>query len=388
MVLRTTGMGRKKIVFVTTSDLSGESGHNVATTEMVAAFGRNESINVTVVCPNPTEEIPDKITENVDDFYHIAEQSDGSILTHLRTQVTMIPVLRRAIKNEDPNVVVARKSSTLIVPPLLTKAYGKPYFLLIRGLSHEHLRFSRLLKRIFWVNVRLADHLYVAYEEVKNRTEGIRKRSQPEARYFTNAVDPDKFPLIPSHEARSLINANLEENDFVIGYVGSMKDRHAIEEVILAVERLEKNIKLMLVGDGPKRERLEELSHQRGVEDRVIFTGYVEHHHVAKYIAACDVMYGAMYPEYVANPIKCYEYLASGRPIITDRKKEFEFVEEINAGILIDNVSPETIVDAVRKVKSNSTGELLEMGVRGREYVLENHTWDRLPEMVLEDLAE
>jgi glycosyltransferase involved in cell wall biosynthesis len=376
-----------KILFITVSDFSEVTGGSVATAEMVAAFGRNDTIELSVVCAEPPDEIPSKVSENVKEFYYFSGDSEGSVLGHIKEQANMAPVLRRAIKKEDPDAVVSRYSATSVTPPLLTKAYDKPYLLLIRGLAHDRMRYGYILKKIFWMNVRFAERVYVAFEEIKRETEKVRKPSQTEAEYFTNAVDPEEFSPTSLEKARKSLELGFEKDDFVIGFVGSLKDRHMIEKLLLATSDLN-DVNALIVGDGPERERLEELVRKERIEERVTFTGNVEHSEVDRYISACDIMYGVVHPDIPSNPIKCYEYLASERPVITSDRREFEFVGEIEVGKTIDTVKTDIISNAIRDMRSLPREDILEMGKRGREYVLENHTWDKLPKMVLKGMED
>ncbi|MFQ3474864.1 glycosyltransferase family 4 protein [Halonotius sp. F2-221B] len=388
MIAKKARMGRiSKILFVTVSDFSEVTGGSVATAEMVAAFGRNESIELSVVCAEPPDEIPSKVAENVDEFYYFSGDSEGTVLGHIKEQANMAPVLRRAIKKEDLDAVVSRYSATSVTPPLLTKAYGKPHILLIRGLAHDRMRYGYILKKIFWMNVRLADRLYVAFKEIKKETKKVRKPSQTEAEYFTNAVDPEEFSPTSLEKARKSLELGLEKDDFVIGFVGSLKDRHMIEKLLLTVSNLN-DVNALIVGDGPERGRLEELVRKEGIEERVTFTGNVKHSEVDRYISACDIMYGVVHPDIPSNPIKCYEYLASERPVITSNKREFEFVSRIEVGKTIDTIKMDEVRSAIQDLRSLTREEILNMGKRGREYVLENHTWDELPRMVLGDIED
>ena len=376
-----------KVLFVTVSDFSEVTGGSVATAEIVSAFGRNDSIETSVVCAEPPDEVPTKVSENVDRFYYFSGDSEGTVLGHIKEQASMAPVLRRAIKKEDPDAVVARYSATSVTPPLLTRAYGKPYFLLIRGLAHDRMRYGYILKNIFRMDVRLAERVYVAFEEIKRETEKVRKKSQTEAEYFTNAVDPNEFSPRSLEEARGEIKQGFEKDDFVVGFVGSIKDRHMIEELLLGVSDLN-DVNILIVGDGPKRKKLEGLVRSEGMGERTFFTGAVEHTEVDKYISACDMMYGVVHPDIPSNPIKCYEYLASERPVVTSDKQEFAFIEERGFGKAVDTVDAENVEEAIREMRSLPREERLEMGKKGREYVLENHVWDKLPKMVLDDMED
>lgn len=50
---------------------------------------------------------------------------------------------------------------------------------------------------------------------------------------------------------------------------------------------------------------------------------------------------------------KLFMYLAAGVPVIACNIPGFKFVEEFNAGILIDDYSPETILKAINKIEEN-----------------------------------
>jgi glycosyltransferase involved in cell wall biosynthesis len=374
----------KKVLFITTSDLMGSSGNNVASKEIVDAFARNESLSVSVVCPAPLDGRSQSLSEEVSEFHFVIPRIDMSISNHFKTQLSMFSKIGSVLTKKEFDLLVIRHAPVMIAPTMLSKLFRVPYVLLARGLPHERLRFSSLLKKIFQFNARLAEDVYCAHSEIVDQAEEIRPSSKSRPVLFTNAVDPNKFTQYSQKEARERINQPYEESDFVIGFVGSLKSYHMVEELIRATERIESDIYLLILGDGPERESLERLVEDQNLGNQVTFTGFVEHDRVNEYIAACDIMYGAIDPDHFGNAIKCYEYLASGRSIITDNRPEFEFVEAIDAGITIDNVTIVEIAAAIRRLRSMSRQERLEMGARGREYVLKNHTWDSLVELVIE----
>jgi len=372
----------KTVLFITTSDLSGTSGHNIATREMVAAFGRHPEMAVVVVCPEPNAALPPEITKTASNIYPVKRQETGSIVEHVLTQGTLLPAMLSAFRTESPDAVVTRHSPTMVVPVLATKATRRPYYLLARGLSHERLRFSRILRRIFWLNVRLADQVYPAYNDVKSRVDRIRTDAQPDSQLFTNAVDPEKMSPVDRIAARQQLDLDIDPDDFVIGFVGSFKQRHALQELVKALDYLPADTKILLVGTGPMETEIRRLVSEHSLDDRVMFTGFVDHSDVNTYISATDVAYGAFYPNAAGNPIKCYEYLACERPIITDDRREFQFVCEHDLGILVESVTPEGVARAISSLRNRTETDRRRMGEKGRNYVLENHTWDRLAEIV------
>jgi glycosyltransferase involved in cell wall biosynthesis len=89
-----------------------------------------------------------------------------------------------------------------------------------------------------------------------------------------------------------------------------------------------------------------------------------------------------------ATPIKCFEYLACERPLIVRDIPELSFVAEEEVGVQVGEIDERAIADAVEYLYGLEEGERKAMGKRGREYVLKNHTWDRLVDMVLEDVSQ
>lgn len=371
-----------KVCFVTTSDLTGQSGNNIATNEMVRAFGRHQDIRLSLICPQPQAELPKEIAETTDSLSYIRPQTTGSIAEHFLTQVSLFPAMYTAARRWSPDVFVIRHSPTMIVPPLSAKLAGIPYVLLARGLSHEQLRFSRLLRLVFRISVRNASQVICAYTAVKERIDDIRPSDRSEAVVFSNAVNPEELSPIARQSARTMIEPEYTADEFVIGFVGSLKEWHELERLIQAVEHLPEEVKLLIVGDGPMREQLQSQVEHSELGHRVHFTGFVDHQRVNEYISASDLLYGVVDPEHPGNAIKCYEYLSCARPIITDARPEFTFVDEHEFGVVLESVTVDAIVDGIERIRSRSPAERADMGTRGRAYITENHTWEQLPELV------
>jgi glycosyltransferase involved in cell wall biosynthesis len=105
---------------------------------------------------------------------------------------------------------------------------------------------------------------------------------------------------------------------FVVGWVGSFRRFHALEQAVDAVARME-NAVLLMVGDGPERARIRRLARDRGVTAK--FTGTVPHAELPDYLAAMDVALVLASPGQVFHysPLKLAEYLAAGLPVVAPR---------------------------------------------------------------------
>jgi glycosyltransferase involved in cell wall biosynthesis len=105
------------------------------------------------------------------------------------------------------------------------------------------------------------------------------------------------------------------EGRFVVGWVGSFRRFHALEQAVEAAASVP-GAELLLVGDGPERARIERLTHDLGVP--ATFTGTVAHHELPAYLAAMDaaVVLAPRDQPFHYSPLKLAEYLAAGLPVV------------------------------------------------------------------------
>jgi len=173
---------------------------------------------------------------------------------------------------------------------------------------------------------------------------------------MSNAVDPELFTPQPRSEARRKLQLGFRKDDFVVGFVGTMRRMHAVRELVESLTYLSDatRVKLLLIGDGEDRGPSEELASELGVIDSIVFTGFVPHEEVTDYISACDITFGAMKRD-SATPIKCFEYMAAGRPVIVNDMPEMAFVDERDIGATISTVTPEVIAAAIETLSGDST---------------------------------
>lgn len=179
----------------------------------------------------------------------------------------------------------------------------------------------------------------------------------------------------------------------VVGYTGAFYHWHGLDRLVEVVGRLDRpELRVLMVGDGEERRRVEARVRDAGLAGRFVFTGRVPYAEVPAYVAACDVCLAAYEPErheatrrlgtLVFDPLKVFEYLAAERPVIVSRSANLE----------------ELFVDGehVKMVRAGDAGDLAEairgllddpeaarrMARRGRERVLERFTWRRHAEQL------
>ncbi|MGB3314260.1 MAG: glycosyltransferase [Albidovulum sp.] len=132
-----------------------------------------------------------------------------------------------------------------------------------------------------------------------------------------NAVDTAQFhPGVPPMQT-----ADIPENAFVVGFTGSLKMWHGVDTLLQAFRAFraeEPRAHLLICGDGPKRGWIDGFVVGAGLADAVTMAGWVDHGALPGLIARMDVA-TAPYPaaeDHYFSPLKLYEYLAMGRPVL------------------------------------------------------------------------
>jgi glycosyltransferase involved in cell wall biosynthesis len=151
----------------------------------------------------------------------------------------------------------------------------------------------------------------------------VRLGAPPErVHVLPNGVDAERFATAPGAGERARAALGLGAGP-VIGFVGSLKGWHGTEVLLEAFTQLRgsfPNAALLVVGEGPSGEGLRRRSAELGIESSVRFTGAVEHGTIPNLLAAIDVAAAPYLPadDFYFSPIKVYEYMAAGRPVILD----------------------------------------------------------------------
>ena len=200
-----------------------------------------------------------------------------------------------------------------------------------------------------------------------------------------NAADPELFrpPEGPSALRRKLG----WEDCTVLGFVGAMKPWHGVGTLVEALAELEtpgSGFRLLLVGDGPELAATRERVRTLGLEGAVHFAGSVPHQEIQEWLAAVDIAvapYAAGAPAYF-SPVKLFEYMAMGLPVVCARIGQTEeIIAHGRTGWLYDASQRGALADTVRRLAREP--ELRRSaGAAGRARVLSEHTWQRNAEIV------
>lgn len=225
----------------------------------------------------------------------------------------------------------------------LGRRLGLPVVVTARGsdvtLYPDYVVPRRLIRR----TIAAADHLIAVSEALKRRLVLLGARGDG-VTVLRNGVDPQLFRPLPRDEAR----AKLGLPPHMIVSVGHLIERKGHHHVIAALSALP-GVNLVIVGEGPERDRLKALAERLRVGERVHFAGAVRQAELPLYYSAAEALVLASSREGWANVL--LEAMACGTPAVASNAEgNSEVVRTREAGRILSETTPRAIASAVRDV--------------------------------------
>jgi phosphatidylinositol alpha 1,6-mannosyltransferase len=187
----------------------------------------------------------------------------------------------------------------------------------------------------------------------------------PDVELWRRGVDSERFrPENRDQELRDSLLGNRPDRT-LIGYIGRLAHEKRLEDLISLDEQ--DDVQLVIVGDGPIRERLERKL------PNAIFTGFKNGQDLARMYASLDIFIHTGQHETFCQSIQ--EALASGVPVIAPNSGgPIDLVEDGKTGYLINTGNPKEIKRVVELIQQSDANEIRKVT---RESVV-NRTWQSI----------
>lgn len=204
----------------------------------------------------------------------------------------------------------------------------------------------------------------------------------------------EKFKWIPNGFLKSEI-ANVSplsdraltaipSGKFLVGYTGSIGQANALGTLLEAAKELlsDDDVAFILVGEGREKLSLKKYAKENGLSN-VHFLDAIPKSQVQSMIAKFDVCYLGLTKDplfrFGVSPNKLFDYFYAAKPIIyAIDSGRYRPVEECGAGLQVPPQKYESVVDAIRMMRTMSVEERDAMGRKGREMALRYHEYGSL----------
>ena len=194
-----------------------------------------------------------------------------------------------------------------------------------------------------------------------------------------NGVNTDR--ITPTATARDASGSRAVR----IGFVGTLKPWHGTDRLIEACAGLQGNFHLDILGHGPESEALQQQAKARRLGGRVTFHGALAPEEIPAHLRTFDIAV-APYPagENYFSPLKIYEYLAAGLPIVASAVGSIPAVlEGTDAATLVPADDTGALSAALQNLIDDAEVRH-RMGAAARSEALAHHSWTSRCQEILE----
>ena len=268
--------------------------------------------------------------------------------------------LKTFLKEQKPDLIISRNPNLgyatlkvinnikfIYMPARATPEF---YYEMIKRKLHKKIMIN-LLYKIFiipqysFIEKKLiikSDLIVTFSKNVKDELISYYKiKAHKKFKIIPPGVDFGKFNINKTKKDEQIKNLNLHEKDKVVLYVGRLTSEKNVDLLIRSIAKIkDKDIKLLVVGEGNEKENLLKLAKKLGIEDKTVFIG--KRGDTENFYAIADLFvlptfkegFGQVYLEAMALGVPCIGFKSRPPKIMTATD---EVLIDGKTGFIIEN---------------------------------------------------
>ena len=212
-------------------------------------------------------------------------------------------------------------------------------------------------------------------------SQGISAKAQSSMVKVAPGIDVDHFIPTDASALRESLGITKKKVIVSVGRLVHRKGQDCLIESMPQILSSVPDAHLLLIGQGPYREHLQELVHKHRLESSVTFIGRIEYKDLPMYLCAGDVFAmpsrsRLMGLEVEGLGIVYLEASSCGLPVLAGNSGGApDAVVQNITGLVVDGTNHEQIATAAIDLLNNSAASQL-MGAAGRQWIVENWRWE------------
>jgi len=380
-----------KIVYVTNSRIPTEKAHGVNIMEMCQALAE-QGIKVKLILPKRKNDI----TADPFIYYHLPENFEIQYVNIIdligkgRPYAFAIAQACYALKILFSNKL-GEKNKTIIlarehIPSLLLKWRGYKVFHDLHGFPVKKfwfwkyflIRMDGIIATNRWKKEQCVTKFNIADNKIIVAPNGFNLK--------LFKVDQEK------NELRKALAMPLEKKIAV--YAGHLYDWKGAQVLASSAKYLPEVLFYFIGGTGND---IKDFKDRFGQEDNIRLIGHIAHDKIPKYLKSADVLVlpnskkakdprFVVYSQFDSSPIKMFEYMASGTPIVASRLPSIQEILNNNNSILVEPDNPENLAQGIKEALNN---ESLALKISQQARLdAEQYSWDKRATKIINFIKE
>lgn len=309
----------------------------------------------------------------------------------LTQPLSINPIWKKAIKNTvqeiRPNVIIPRDIMLAEVCGTIGHKYDIP---VIMDMAEHYPAAMKGWKKYYDnISLRFLVHYLNIPELVEKRAIKLMNGIITVSKELSNRInkiysfDNNKLQIVHNTPELDFVN-NIKKgfNEPIVNfaYHGHFSQDRNIETLIKAfiiASKTDNGIKLILAGNGENFQECLNIANSSPISDRIIFKGKYKFEELNQLYSETDI---GLLPfknnEFINHIIanKLFDYMAIGKPIIVSEASPMKrIINETKAGFIADCSKPESLADAMLKIKNSNLKQLSENGIKA---FIEKYNWN------------
>jgi glycosyltransferase involved in cell wall biosynthesis len=279
--------------------------------------------------------------------------------------------LRQAISQLRPELIdcLSPLFLTTIEAVKASKELGIPSVVTVHGVMAKRNLVTNMAQYIYLYS--LGSWIFKEATLVRCLT---KKDAQEIMRY---GCPPEKIRIIPNGVDTELFRPENRQEENLVVWVGRFVQekglQYLIEAAKIVVSSL-KNVKFMLIGDGPLMPKIRSMVNGYDLSNNIVFTGSVTHNQIAKTLQKATSFVLPSLKEGMPNAL--LESMACGKPVIgSDISGINDLVTHGQNGLLVPPRNPEALANAILTLLG-SKNLRRRLGQSARQLIVREYSWD------------
>jgi len=326
--------------------------------------------------------------------------------SYVLSTILLFLALIRMLRKYD--IIYARDFHTVIIALLPRLIFRKRLVFEINGIANEEQRLKShsVLNRVlaFFIDkgekiaTKCSDRIVSVTPQIALYLTQFFHCQPGKVKVIGNGVNTEKFK--PIHYETLLWSwrnrLGIKKEDVVIAFVGNLAPWQGVDILIEGAFPLlvqNEKLKFLIVGEGLLGNALLKRVSDSKSEKNFIFTGMIRYEDIPILINLSDICVAPFISRRNritgVSPLKVFEYMACGKPVVCSRIEGLEFIEEEEVGRLIQPEDAMSLQEGLLDLIRNPQKRLI-MGERGFQIGRERFDWSLKVasiEKVLEGLA-
>lgn len=188
------------------------------------------------------------------------------------------------------------------------------------------------------------------------------------------------MPNWAEDELLNAANQNIPEfpKGFNVVFAGNIGEAQDFESVVEAAKLLKTTdgIHFIIIGDGRKKEWVEQQIQRYKLEDRIYMLGRYDISYMPSFFSKADCLFLSLKDDEIMNltvPAKLQAYMANAKPIVAMINGDAnQLIKQVKCGYSVPASSPKELVQVLQHMKSLNDEERGLMGERAKDYCNEH----------------